>query len=125
MDYVLGELPVPVAPGKGTFDVRLIDSPGRHRGSGTGSYTDLRPLRSANQIDTFAVSFQTEPTAYPMKFAAVQKLADVCDSIVVLVDHEGVFTRVPVFNGEWAMTDAGVGRLVIIRYGARGTPGGR
>jgi hypothetical protein len=120
MDFVLGELPVPPAPGEGTFDVRLIDPPGRSRGPSTGLYLDLRPLVSGDQIDTFAVSFRTEHSAYPMKFSAVQKLADVCDSIVVLVDHEGAFTREPVVNGGWAMTDAGVGRLVIIRYGVRG-----
>lgn len=125
MDYVLGELPVPPAPLEGTFDVRLIDPPGRSRGFNTGSYRDLRPLRSGTQIDTFAVSFQTEPAAYPMRFSAAQKLTDVCDSIVVLLEHEGAFTRVPIFNGGWAIPDAGFRRVVIIRYGAREALRGR
>jgi hypothetical protein len=119
MDYVLGELPVPPPPSESSFDVRFLNGPGHPPGAGTGSYVDIRPYHFPGQIDSFIVNFRTEVSDYPMEFTFTGTLDSLCDSVVVLLDRQGVQERASVTGGGWRVGDPRITRAMIIRHGVK------
>ncbi len=118
-DLGLGEVPIPPPPPPDILEMRFLDQPGRPRVPGDGSYVDIRPFRSAAQVDTFFVRFQVSADAFPVTFGW-DGIAD-CDSMFVEIRNDEDLTRVNMA----AQTSLSLeenrqeSKLMIIKYGAR------
>lgn len=119
-DIALGELPVPPVPSEEIFDARFVSLPGRPRTPDTGSYTDLRRLRSPAQVDSFGIVLRTASDAYPITVSVDSAAAGRCDSLCLLLPRNGHYTRELLKEGRTlTIGESTTHEVILVRYGIR------
>lgn len=119
-DEAFGEVPLPLLPPVGDFELRFLDSPGHQRVPGGGAYIDVRAFRSTTQVDTFIIHFQTAVRAFPVTFSWDGISPRSCDSVCVLY-RAGETNEIINMARQRALAihDESVSNLMVIKYGAR------